>query len=483
MSKFISNIIKLTSATLAGQILGIIVTPILTRLYLPADFGLSQLFFSLVGLIAVISCLSYEAAIQLPKDDDDAANIVVLCIGLIMLISILSTILFFLFSSYIGQELNVPALSNYVFLLPLAIICNSFAFVLNYWLSRRQEFSTIAKANFLSSVSGKAVSLGSGIISPSPFGLIFGTIVNDGTIALILLRKTFREIHFFQRLSFQRIKQMAIRYKKFPQYNAIANLAATASVQSTPFLLAFFFSPVIVGYYAIAYTVLRLPSKLIGSAIANVFFQKASLEKNFTGSISHIAKAVHSRLISIGMFSCLIIIIIGPELFTFALGAQWTTAGVYAQILAPWFFVAFISTPLSSIFNVLEMQGVNFWFNILLLISRVVVILIAGVFGNPIIGLILLSFTGVIFWSWMNMYTLKIAGVPIRDEFLEIIRFLSFGLFVCFPLIVAKFFNISTPVLIIITIVISVLYYATIISWDKQLKDGVVTSLKNIIQK
>ena len=97
MSKFISNVITLGSATVLGQILGVIVTPVLSRLYSPADFGAYQLFISIVTIIAVVSCLSYQIAINLPKKDEDAASIVVLCVIFIIITSILSTVLLYIF--------------------------------------------------------------------------------------------------------------------------------------------------------------------------------------------------------------------------------------------------------------------------------------------------------------------------------------------------------------------------------------------------
>src|SRR4030042_6696818 len=106
---------------------------------------------------------------------------------------------------------------------------------------------------------------------------------------------------------------------------------------------------------------------MMGGSIATVFFQKTCIEKNLTGSIKNIVKKVHTRLISIGMFICLILMIMGPELFSFFLGAQWSIAGVYVRVLAPWFFISFISTPLFSIFAVLEKQGASLLFNISLL--------------------------------------------------------------------------------------------------------------------
>lgn len=470
MSKFLSSVLKLSTATLAGQILGILLTPILSRLYTPADFGTFQLFVSIVAIIAIIACLSYHSAILLPKDDEDAANIVMLCIILIIISSIVATIIFFVVSDPLEQILHEPGLSDYLLLLPFAILSNSLAYVLGYWLSRREAFGTIAKSNIASSIAGKGVSVGWGFISPSPWGLIIGTLVNDATIALICLKRSLRDFPLFWKTSFDKMKQLARRYENFPRYTTGSNLANMAGTQATPFLLAFFFSPVIVGFYAMAHMIIMLPSKMVGSSIATVFFQKASVDKNNNGQITNIVRIVHTRLVSIGMFLCLMLIIIGPELFVVALGAQWFTAGVYAQILAPWFFVAFISTPLFSIFNVLEKQVVSLWFNLLLFISRIAALFIGGFFNNPVLGMVLLSSTGVIFWSWMNMYLLKISGVSVIQAIYDIGRNFLVCIVVCLPLLVAKFYSISSVLLILIAIILLLFYYISLVYRDPLLK-------------
>jgi lipopolysaccharide exporter len=483
MSRFLANTIKLFSATVAGQILGILVTPVLSRLYSPADFGMYQLIFSLAGLLAVFSCLSYTPAIQLPKKDEDAANIVVLCLSLIVITTFFTTIFFFMFSSNIEQLLNVQGLSTYFILLPFAIISTSVSVVLVSWLSRKSEFGTIAKGNFYSSVSGKGISLGFGIISPSPFGLIFGAIMNDATIVLVLLRKTIGDFHLFQQVSYQRMKQMAYRYKQFPQYRVGADVAGHASMTVPPFMLAFYFSPTIVGYFAMALMIMRLPTKLLASAIYQVFYQKASAEKNRTGSIKNIVEMIHTRLISFGMFTCFIVMIIGPELFVFVLGSKWATAGLFAQIIAPWMFVAFISIPLLTIFNLMEKQLADLWFSVLQLITAAFAIFIGGIFADPVIAMVSMSITGVLLGGWVNIYTLKLAGVPILNSIQEIIRFFLISLVFCLPLTIAKYYSIQPIFLIGITILTSVFYYGLIIFKDSELRMGLKSSIKIILQK
>jgi O-antigen/teichoic acid export membrane protein len=80
MSKFLAYIIKLGSATVLGQLIGLIVMPILARLYTPADFGIYQLFISILTFIAVNACFSYSSAINLPKKNEDAVNILLFCV-------------------------------------------------------------------------------------------------------------------------------------------------------------------------------------------------------------------------------------------------------------------------------------------------------------------------------------------------------------------------------------------------------------------
>ena len=131
MSKFLSNILKLSSATLFGQFLGFVLTPVLSRIYSPADFGLFQVFFSIVGIITIVSCFSYHRAVMLPKKDEEAASIVILCLLLVMITTTISTIFFYLFSSSIEKTLNAPGLFSLILLFPLAIISAAYDYHLD----------------------------------------------------------------------------------------------------------------------------------------------------------------------------------------------------------------------------------------------------------------------------------------------------------------------------------------------------------------
>jgi len=241
-------------------------------------------------------------------------------------------------------------------------------------------------------------------------------------------------------------------------------------MQAAPLMLAAFFSPVVVGFYGMAYMVVNMPMSLIGSATGQVFFQKASEEKNRTGSVKMVVQEVHQRLVSIGIFPILILMVIGEELFALVLGAQWGTAGGYARILAPWLLLVFIASPLSTIFSVLERQTVDLSFNLLILFSRIAVLYIGGVYGNPVIALVLFSITGVIFWGWMNLYILKISGVAYRTGLEDFLRFSLVALAVASPLIIVKYLSLPLYILLIVAGIVTCIYYTVVVSRDPILK-------------
>ena len=74
---FLMNVLTLMTGTALAQILLIAISPILTRLYTPAEFGTFALFTSLTSAIAVVAAGRYELAVILPRRHTDAFNLMV----------------------------------------------------------------------------------------------------------------------------------------------------------------------------------------------------------------------------------------------------------------------------------------------------------------------------------------------------------------------------------------------------------------------
>ena len=81
-SEFTRNVLTLMTGTTIAQAIPIVISPILTRIYTPEDFGLFALFIAITSVFGSIATGRYELAIMLPNKDENAINI--LALGLII---------------------------------------------------------------------------------------------------------------------------------------------------------------------------------------------------------------------------------------------------------------------------------------------------------------------------------------------------------------------------------------------------------------
>jgi hypothetical protein len=138
----------------------------------------------------------------------------------------------------------------------------------------------------------------------------------------------------------------------------------------------------------------------------------------------------------------------------------------------------FIASPLSTIFSVLEKQTVDLAFNILILISRVVVLVVGGIYGDPVTTLILFSLTGVLFWGWMNLYLVKLSGISYRTALFDYLKFFCLAFMVAIPLLALQLLSMPLYILFITAGVVSFIYYVIIILNDALLKNEIVRALQ-----
>ena len=294
-----------------------------------------------------------------------------------------------------------------------------------------------------------------------------------------MLKDFIKDISIFRKIKILQLRKVASRYKRFSIFTSLSTTANTISTQVTPLLFSIFFGPIIVGFYSIAISVVSMPMTLIGNAIGQVFFQKASEEKNKTGNIKNIVTELHQDLFKLGIFPTLLLIILGPLLFSLIFGEAWLTAGHFAAILAPWFFLVFISSPLSTLFSVLEKVEIILILNITVLVSRISVLIIGGMLGDVTFTLILFSFTGIIFVGGSNYYLLKLAGSNLSVEIINDLKNFLIALILILPLIIIIAFNVSHCFVFGLSGLLSFLYYFVIIREDPLLKAHIL----NIIRK
>ena len=71
----------IAGGTGVAQLVGILSSPIVTRLYTPSDYGAYAVAASVLAVLVSVACIRYEGAIPLPASDVAAANVLALCLA------------------------------------------------------------------------------------------------------------------------------------------------------------------------------------------------------------------------------------------------------------------------------------------------------------------------------------------------------------------------------------------------------------------
>jgi len=481
MASFLSNIFKLTTGTMIAQMAGIILIPVITRLYPPEFFGVNQLFASITAVIVVISSLSYDYAIMLPEKDEDSINVFALCIICILGISAVTGTVLIGFADWLGSLFDTPLIADYIIWLPIFVALYSTFLILNEWLSRKVKYGLLSKGIVVNSISTRVLQIGGGLVIASPLGLILGSVGGMALAVLFMFRGLKEDVALLKSVNMMRMKELAIRYKEFAVYGSAGGLANSMSWELPAFMLAYFFSPAVLGYYALAMMAVRLPMGMVGTAISQVFYQKASEEKNRTGSVNIVVQEIHTRLISIGIFPFVIFTILAEDLFTFIFGAEWLTAGTYAMILAPWIFTVFIFSPISSLFGVLEKQRSFLSFELMTLCTWALIFYIGGTSGDPAVTLILFSIGGTLIWGSKAAYLVRESGAGYRNSALSLVRYLLLSVIISLPLMSGAYVGLPFFLLLGVAGITAVVYYLLLFFTDTLIRREFMGMIQGLI--
>lgn len=471
-TSFRGDVLKLVSGTTIAQLLGILAAPILTRLYAPDAFGVLAVFISITSVLGVIACLRYELSIMLPEKDEDAANLLGVSLGSAILIALLIVPAIWLGKAFIVRWLNAPNVAQYLWLVPVMVLLQGVFLALNYWNSRTRHFGRLSVARVTRSVMTTCTMTGSGFVGHATGGaMIGGTVVGQAVATTVLGGQIWRDDgRFFSRaIRLSSVFSGMRRHREFPLYGTWSAFLNCASWQLPTFLLSAFFASTVVGFYALGFRILQLPMSLVGGAIGQVFFQRASLAKN-NGTLPAMTEVTLHNLLKVGLFPALLLMVIGSDLFSLVFGEPWAEAGLYAQILAPWTLFLFIQSPISCLFAILEKQRSLLLCDVLTSVFRALSLILGGMLGSSVLALALFSATGTIVNLLVLIYLLSLVGCHIHGIAVDLLtRIVTIVLFLT-PVVVAQLAHASARAVVSLGFVAGVAYFAFVVMRDETIR-------------
>jgi O-antigen/teichoic acid export membrane protein len=405
--EFIKNVLLLISGSGVAQLLVLLSSPVLTRLYTPEDLGLLGVYVSFLAILAKIGTMQYENAITLPKDNLEGANLVALTFLILSSVTCILGFIIFSFNDEITSLLRIKELSNFLYLLPISLFGIGAYRILSTYAFRRKNYKIVSKTKINQSIGMVVTHIVGALLIKGPLPLFIGDLIGRiGGSGKLFISTMKQDLSIFYKVHYLSIKNLAVRYYKFPLVSSPSNLIEQISAELPIILITVFYGASVGGWFLIIHRILAIPLVLIGASIESVFLAEASslAHKNPKQVKVLFIKTIKSLILIIFPILC-IVSSLSPWLVPIVFGSDWAAAGTHLPILAIMYFFQFITFPVGSIVVISEkhtLQLVREVLRILLIVgalyyahlfqlsatSAIVAISIAGSIGFIIHGII-----------------------------------------------------------------------------------------------
>jgi len=422
--RFSRGVIALLSGTVMSRIIAFAAIPVLSRLFTPTDFGIFALFSMVTAVLGSVVTWRYEAAIILPEDEQSSANLLIVSCLATTISTAFIAVIFFFFSEPLAIFMGSEKFAPWLAWSPVCIWAVGIFTSLRLWKSRQDDFASISYARIVDTASLSATQLGLGFaFTGQLFGLMLGPFVGRITAVLMLGYSTLKADgkRIMAALSWERMKAQAKRYIRFPLYDLPASALNNFSREMPVAMLGVFFVPQWVGLYSVANRVMSVPLQILGGSIAQVYLPVAQ-DAARMGRLDGFTLAIFDRLLRISVAPMLLVAIAAPDLMGVVLGDQWYFAGRFLRWICPWLMLAFISSPISEVFSILERQNEKLLFNTALFIIRFVSLLVGGLLGDAFLAVALFGISGAIFWFVQCYWLIRISGVKMALFWKHLLR-------------------------------------------------------------
>lgn len=367
----VRNVGKLLSANVVAQVIGLIVYPILTRMYAPEDFGLLNLFISIGNVLVVLSLVDYYYAIVLPKQERHAVALVHVS-SLALLITVALVALSVTLAGPISALFKSPELERYYWIMPIYVLTMGTWNILNYWYIRQKQFGQISQYLMSQSALSAGGKIGMGYAGVLQGGMIYAVVVAPLLSLVTSIVRNFRGcLQPLLHISKSDIVEQSKQYRNFPCFVLPRSFLNVLAGQLPILLLTPFFGAKYVGLLSMALLLGYTPIGTITRAIYQVLYQ-------YTTERVHAAQRIGDVFWRfIGWSSVIILPIFGglffvlPDITSWLLGEEWRVVGTYIRWMLPWLYLSLLTGSTCYLSDVFMKQRIGLFFEILLAVCRV----------------------------------------------------------------------------------------------------------------
>ena len=379
-SEFLRNMLVVMAGSGAAQVISMALVPVISRLFSPAEFGVSGSFGAVAGVIAAAVTLEYSQAIMLPSSKEDALGLLAVSLSSTSFVAFLTLTVCVLAPGFINGLMQTQGVFPLALLVVSTLISGT-NYSFQAWAVRAKAFKQTSTSQVIRSFSGKGATIGFGLLGAGAPGLIAGNIVGNALASINVFRVLLPDLGMLRtQATPSSMVKLAREYRDFPAYTASQGVINALSGGLPVLLLTRFFGLPVAGSYAFALNVLTFPMGFVLGALRQVLFQKASESQHQGRSLSALYLKVTATLFGMALLPTAVILAWGPQLFGWFFGAQWQTAGEFSRGLMIWMAVVFCNLPAKLFGRIIRLQRFVFFYDVSLLVARTAALVLGGFF-------------------------------------------------------------------------------------------------------
>lgn len=324
--KAISGVVWSTVQNWGGQFGSLLVFFILARLLAPEDFGLIALANVFLAFMSLFLEQGFGQAIIQRRDLEpehlNTAFWINLGIGALL------TLIGMAVSGLVANAFDQPELTPVLQWISLMFVIGALGQVQQSVLERQFKYKVIATRQLLSTVIGGVTGitmafLGFGVWSLVAQQMLYGLV---GTVTLWMCSDWRPGLKVSKR-HFQDLFGIGMHIMGF-------NYLSFVNTKTNDFLVGYFFSPVDLGYYSVAYKMLNAVTQLMVKTSRNVALPTFSRLQEDLDRFRRAFYSATQLTSAIAMPTFLGMAVLAPELVLVLFGEQWLASVPLMQVLA-----------------------------------------------------------------------------------------------------------------------------------------------------
>lgn len=395
LNKFIGDSFLMILSSGIAQVILIITTPIITRLYSPTEFGEFTIFSNIAMILIPIINARYDLLIVNTKNDR-SANILSQISFLISLLILLILIPIFAISAWLYPNFIL----DFIFIIIMLFLVSLTNIFTNY-LNKERKYKVLSLINVFRAGSMALLQIIFGLLALGSLGLIIGFSLSY-IAGITLGYKTFKK-HFNIVRDKEETKALFLENKNQLVYSTPSILLNSLSFSAVVFFIGILYTNTEVGIYGMAIRVLGIPVTIISLGLSKIFMQQANDYYIEYGNFRNLLLKFSSILVIVSIILYVPLYLFSEELVNILLGHSWVDAITVIKIVIPLFVIRLIVSTVSLSVIVLQKQQLELILQALFLIGTTATFVISKMLNLTFLNFVSIN-TVVLIVSYMIFF-------------------------------------------------------------------------------